>query len=74
MRLGSAARDGHLRKLRGFYVDYSDGTILSPGQVTAAGAQQMVDGARALLDDLGPGTSREMDRTAKSASQPGQPR
>ena len=53
MRLGSAVRDGHLRKLRGFYVDYRDGTILSLGQVSAAEAQQIIDGARALLDDLG---------------------
>lgn len=65
MRLGSAARDGHLRKLRGFYVDYRDGTILSPGQVTAAGAQQIVDGARR-------GGSRDWPRARLALLPPGQ--
>jgi AbiV family abortive infection protein len=49
-RIGTAACDGHLRKLRGFYVDYSDGKILSPAQVSVAEAQQIVDDAHALLE------------------------
>jgi hypothetical protein len=49
-RIGTAARDGHLRKLRGFYIDYSDGKILSPAQVSAAEARQIADDARALLE------------------------
>lgn len=49
-RLQGAARDGHLRKLDGFYVDYRDGKILSPAQVSAAEARQIADDARALLE------------------------
>jgi AbiV family abortive infection protein len=49
-RLVSAAREGHLRKLGGFYVDYRDGKILFPVQVGAAEARQIADDARALLD------------------------
>ena len=49
-RLQGAARDGHLRKLDGFYVDYREGKILSPAQVSAAAARQIADDARALLE------------------------
>ena len=49
-RLAGAAREGHLRKLRGFYVDYRDGKILAPAQVSVAEGQQIVDDARVLLE------------------------
>ncbi len=49
-RLQGAARDGHLRKLDGFYVDYRDGKILSPAQVSAAEARQTANDARTLLE------------------------
>jgi AbiV family abortive infection protein len=49
-RLMRAAHDGHLRKLRGFYIDYRDGKVLTPGQVSAIEAQQVVEDVRALLE------------------------
>ena len=48
-RLRAAVSDGHLRKLRGFYVDY-DGQVLEPGEISPAEAEQIIADTRLLLD------------------------
>jgi AbiV family abortive infection protein len=46
----TAAQNDHLRKLRGFYVDYDDHTVLEPTAITEAEAQQVITDTQALLD------------------------
>lgn len=40
----------HVRKLRGLYVDYVDGQIVTPGDVTATGAETLIGDVQAVLD------------------------
>lgn len=49
-RLLANARTSHLRKLRGFYVDYVDGTVLLPTEITAAEARQLISDVQGVLD------------------------
>jgi AbiV family abortive infection protein len=49
-RIHSAAQSGHLRKLRGFYVDYDDQTVLEPTIITEAEAQQIITDTESLLE------------------------
>lgn len=47
---GQAAKADHTRKMRGLYVDYDDGTILDPSDITEPDARSMVTRARDALD------------------------
>jgi hypothetical protein len=49
-RLLVNARTNHLRKLRGFYVDYVDGTVLLPAEITDAEAHQLISDVQGVLD------------------------
>jgi len=49
-RLLANARTNHLRKLRGFYVDYGDGTVLLPTEITDAEARQLISDVQCVLD------------------------
>ena len=49
-RVIDAAGADHLRKMRGFYVDYSGGTVLLPGNITAAQARELTADVQAVLD------------------------
>lgn len=49
-RLLASARTNHLRKLRGFYVDYVDGTVLLPAEITDAEARQLISDVQGVLD------------------------
>lgn len=49
-RLVDSTRADHLRKMRGLYVDYSDGSVLVPSEVTVAEAAQLASDVQAVLD------------------------
>jgi len=49
-RLLASTRTNHLRKLRGFYVDYVDGTVLLPAEITEAEARQLTRDVQSVLD------------------------
>jgi AbiV family abortive infection protein len=49
-RIHAAAQSGHLRKLRGFYVDYDGHTVLEPTAISEADAQQIITDAETLLN------------------------
>lgn len=49
-RLADEARADHLRKLRGLYVDYEDGNILLPSEITQEAAQELIGDAELLIE------------------------
>lgn len=49
VQIAAEARADHLRKLRGFYVDFEDGTIRLPSEITAADAEELIDDAALVL-------------------------
>jgi AbiV family abortive infection protein len=49
-RLIAACKSDHVRKLRGLYVDYADGKVVTPSDVTAAEAETMIGDVHELLD------------------------
>jgi AbiV family abortive infection protein len=49
-RLADAARGEHLRKMRGLYVDYADGSVLLPTDITDAEARELISDVQAVLD------------------------
>lgn len=51
-QLDSAASSDHLRKMRGFYVDYSDEGVALPAAVTAGEARQLIDAVQLTLNFL----------------------
>ena len=57
MAFGQMAKNNHSTKMRGLYVDYTDGAILDPADVTEQDAQTMVAHARAALDHLASATT-----------------
>ncbi len=48
-RLAAITDADHLRKMRGLYVDYSDGTVLLPTDVTAGEAAELAQMSRPFL-------------------------
>lgn len=57
LAFGQMAKNNHSTKMRGLYVDYTDGVILDPADVTEQDAQTMVAHARAALDHLASATT-----------------
>lgn len=53
------AKADHATKMRGLYVDYADGVVLDPADVTEQDAQSMVALACVALDYLAPATTDE---------------
>jgi|SRR5215467_5902273 len=49
-RLADAVRGEHLRKLRGLYVDYTDGSVLLPADIPAPEAHELISDVEAVLD------------------------
>lgn len=49
-RLTGSTRAGHLRKMRGLYVDYSDGAVLMPSDITVAEAAELASDVQTVLD------------------------
>jgi AbiV family abortive infection protein len=49
-RLLADAHMNHLRKLRGFYVDYVDGSVLLPAEITDDEARELVSDVQGVLD------------------------
>jgi AbiV family abortive infection protein len=72
-RIRTAAHSGHLRKLRGFYVDYDDHTVLEPTDVTQAEAQQIIADTETLLNVVSAAwlTDGTLERTRENLGQHG---
>ena len=49
-RIRHGSRSAHARKLRGFYVDYVDGVVQVPGEITEQETRQLISRAQAALD------------------------
>jgi AbiV family abortive infection protein len=49
-RLANTSLADHLRKMRGLYVDYADGSVLVPSDVTSAEAAELASDVQAVLD------------------------
>ncbi|HEV2373717.1 MAG TPA: AbiV family abortive infection protein [Streptosporangiaceae bacterium] len=49
-RLADAVRGEHLRKMRGLYVDYADGSVLLPADITTEEAHELISDVQAVLD------------------------
>lgn len=75
-QLPQAAADAHLRRLRSLYVDYRDGALLLPGDVTEPEARDLIDDVQrsingaammcdmiGLLDDMRPLVAAMPDAT-----------
>lgn len=57
--LSTLASADHDTKMRGLYVDYNNGSLLNPADVTEPEALRMLTSLRACLDDLAPLTDIE---------------
>lgn len=49
-RVREGSRSAHVRKLRGLYVDYIDGEVQVPGEVTEQETRQLISRAQVVLD------------------------
>lgn len=49
-RLADTSLADHLRKMRGLYVDYTDGSVLVPSDITGAEAAELASDVQAVLD------------------------
>lgn len=49
-QIRQGSRSAHERKLRGLYVDYSDGAVRLPREITEQETWQLIGGAQAMLD------------------------
>ena len=49
-RVHHESRSAHGRKMRGLYVDYSDGALQLPGEITEQETRQRIDVAQMVLD------------------------